>query len=367
MKTVAYIRSTNIYDDSRATKEIYALETAGYLVLLIGWNRNESAKDKCEELFKGKNIKCYFYEGKAESGIGLKNIGKLIGWFKWVHRVINNHREIDVVHACNLDSAIGLVGTKMRNKAVVYDIYDYYADSHNIPRALLPIVEKTENTVVNKADATIICTEERFEQINKTKPNKLVVIHNSPDVDIIPESEVEYDYAYCGSLCERRLLKEILGEYKNHDNIKMVFAGNDVFYNDAKILGEKFDNFKFEGTIPYARVIELETKARVLSAIYEPSIRNHRLCAPNKFYEALALAKPIIVCRGTGIDKVVEKYNIGKVIDYDVEQFYTAVLYFKNNEAICQEMGKRARILYEDNYRWSMMKKRLMKLYKELG
>ena len=108
-----------------------------------------------------------------------------------------------------------------------------------------------------------------------------------------------------------------------------------------------------------------ESKSICLSAIYEPTIRNHRLCAPNKFYEALALGKPIIVCKGTGIDKVVEENNIGKVIDYDVHQFYNAVRMFKDNPELCAQMGKRARKLYEEKFSWSIMERLLLETYEQ--
>lgn len=113
-------------------------------------------------------------------------------------------------------------------------------------------------------------------------------------------------------------------------------------------------------------MLQLQASSLCISAIYEPSIRNHQLCAPNKFYEALALRKPIIVCRGTGIDSIVEKNNIGIVIDYSAEEFYKAVRFLKANPCIVQQQGLNARKLYEEEYSWSLMKKRLIDAYMRL-
>lgn len=104
----------------------------------------------------------------------------------------------------------------------------------------------------------------------------------------------------------------------------------------------------------------------MISAIYDPSIRNHRLCAPNKFYEALALAKPVIVCKGTGIDEIVEKNKIGIVIDYDESDFYAAVRRLIGNNTLRKEMGSRARQLYDSEYRWDIMRKKLIDKYKKI-
>lgn len=134
----------------------------------------------------------------------------------------------------------------------------------------------------------------------------------------------------------------------------------------AEELAEQHENFAFLGTLPYSRVLQTAARSRVLSAIYEPTIRNHRLCAPNKFYEALALGKPVIVCRGTGIDKIVEQNNIGAVIDYDASQFYDAVRTLAEDEQLRKEMGVRARTLYEEKYKWSIMKGILLRAYEDL-
>ena len=45
--------------------------------------------------------------------------------------------------------------------------------------------------------------------------------------------------------------------------------------------------------------------------MYDPNVPNHRYSAPNKFYEALALGKPIVVAKGTGIDVEVERLGVG--------------------------------------------------------
>lgn len=369
MKTIAYVRATNVYDDSRATKEILSLAEAGYRVVVLAWDRNGKAQDACEQVFAqfSDRIDCVFYKKQAENGIGLKNLPKLVEWFGWVAKQLGRLEQLFCVHACNLDAGIGAYQFCKRKKIpLVYDIYDYYIDSHSIPPVLVPAVEKMEISIINYADMTIICTEERKEQISKASPKKLLVIHNSPDVDEVKADSVQTDYAYCGALGERRLVGEILGAYPEQEDLKMTFAGYGEYSGQAASLAECCDNFQFLGTIPYSRVLEVEAQARVIAAIYEPTIRNHRLCAPNKFYEALALSKPVIVCRGTGIDQIVEGNQIGMVIDYSAEEFYAALRYLKENPELCMEMGSRGRMLYEQNYRWSVMKEKLIKAYGEI-
>lgn len=369
MKTVAYVRATNVYDDSRATKEIIGLAKAGYHVRVLAWDRNGDSEQKCSEVFQ--SVKEYvtftFYNVSLKNGIGLKNITKLVGFIKWVYQQLKAGPQPDVIHACNLDAGIGAHRyCKEKHVPLVYDIYDYYIDSHAIPEVAVPLVEHMEISVINDATVTIICTEERREQIAKATPKKTVVIHNSPDVEVMAEYTVVYDYAYCGALTSRRLIGEILQKYPSHNELVFAFAGYGSFSDEARALSEQYDTFTYFGTLKYAEVLKTESQAMAIAAIYEPTIRNHRLCAPNKFYEALALAKPVIVCRGTGIDRIVEENDIGIVIDYDAEQFYDALIWLRENPQKVKEMGMRARKLYEEKYRWSLMEDVLLRAYSEV-
>lgn len=368
MKTVAFIRSTNIYDDSRATKEILALIEGGYRLVVFGWNRNGDAEKKTRQLFKDKEIEFRFFDCPLQNGIGIRNINKLLGWIEWTKKGLKSIRELYAVHACNLDGGMGAYYfCKKHHIPLVYDIYDYYVDSHDIPNQLNAFIESLEIKIINFANITIICTEERKEQIEKSNPKRLLVVHNSPDVPNLEPVEAKYDYSYCGSLCDLRLIKEVIAAYKDHTDLRFAFAGNDILKKDVEKIANQFSNFEFFGTIPYSKVLEIESQAKVLSAIYKPSIRNHRLSAPNKFYEALALGKPIIVCRGTGIDRIVQEKCLGIVIDYSANAFYRALRELLNSPEEMSAMGRRGRQLYETKYKWSIMKQSLLKEYNNLG
>lgn len=369
MKTIAFIRGTGIFDDSRSTKEIMALAEAGYRIEVLGWDRHGNAAERCAEAFiaVSEKVNFSFFCVRAENGIGIKNIDKMVGWIRWIGKTLKRIDNLHAVHACDLDAGIAARWfCKSHGVKLVYDIFDYYIDCHHIPAGLSNIVERMEIKTIDFADATIICTDERKEQISKATPQKVIVIHNSPDIDQCLACEEDIDYVYCGAMSNRRLVSEILEEYENNPELKLSFAGYGPYAQKAEHLAEKYDNFVFWGPIPYSKVLSLEARSRVLSAIYEPTIRNHRLCAPNKFYEALALGKPIIVCEGTGIDRIVQENNIGYVINYDVGQFYKAMHKLLSDPALRSQMGARSRKLYEEKYSWVQMKKILLDMYSEL-
>ena len=370
MKRVMYVRANGIYSDSRATKEITALAKAGYDILVVGWDREGDSDEKCKAVFNKylEHIEIIMFKYQVKDRVGFKNIGKLFNWLRFVAETLKeNLKTINVIHACNLDSILFCCGTcKKYGIKIVYDIFDYYIDAHiSIPAIIRPLIEMMEIRIINSADITIICTEERREQIAKAKPQKVIVIHNTPDVEMV-STKLQYDYFYCGTFGVQRLISEIFDGYDENADLKIGFAGYGIYKDRAIGLASQYENFTYLGQIKYKECLDYEATAICLSAIYEPTIRNHRLCAPNKFYESLGLGKPVIVCRGTGIDRIVEENNIGIVINYDVKEFYTAVRKLKDNPELCKEMGRRARQLYDDIYNWALMEKILLDSYKEI-
>lgn len=365
LKIATIIRSTSIYNDSRVLKEIDVLLEENYFVHVLGWNREGNSLEKLSKIFSNeKNINIHLFNNPISGGIGKKNIHLLFAWFRWVKNELKQIEGLELAHICDLDSGIGILRYLKKKKVkIVYDIYDYYIDSHQIPKFLIPIVERLEINLINNADITLICTEERREQIAKSNPKRVVVIHNSPDIAQMPNETVVNDYAYIGSLNKNRLVRDIFENYEDNQDLKFAIGGYGIYSDMAKGLSKKYYNFNYYGSIPYDEVLKLEAKSLALSAIYEPSLRNHRLAAPNKFYEALALGKPIIVCKNTGIDRIVEKYGIGKVIDYHPLDFYNAIRYYKKNPREVKRISKVARKLYDEKYSWKKMKKRLAKVY----
>lgn len=369
---IAYIRSTGIYYESRPTTEIKTLLKAGYDVTVFGWDRDGTAREKCNHVFgTPPNLKLYFFKMQLSTdyiGGGIKGTFQILKWKKWVKKQLAKFTLFDYVYANDLDGGIGVYEyCKKNNIKLIYKIKDYYIDSHRIPKLIKGYVEHLEIKMINLSNTTIICTEERREQIKKASPKNIVVIYNTPDLSDYDFSKIicEYDYVYCGVLSKKRMIDQIFEEYENNSDLKVCFAGCGELESEAIELNKKFKNFTFLGKLPYNEVLNLESKSLCLSAIYNSANgRNHRLCAPNKFYESLALAKPVIVCKGTGIDKVVKENNLGMVIDYDVNQFYQAIRKFKNNPLDCEKIMLNNKKQYDEKYSWKKMEIKFLNIFK---
>ncbi len=368
-RKIVYLRSTSIFNDSRAVKEIDALLENNYKLLVFGWDRDGFGKIKLSTSQKRDVLKIFYFKIKSNYGDGLKSIAKLLLFQIWqLFMMLKNISLFEIIHCCDFETALpAFIISKIFKKKVVYDSYDYYIHSRPVPSFIRFIIEKLEVLVINNSSVLLICNESRYEQVKKSNPKNIVVIHNTPDIDydkyLSKNLNTKFKIVYVGLLQDGRLLNEIGDLIPIYKNIELHIGGYGNLDHYFLKLSKDHDNVFFYGQMDYDNVLTLESQSNILFATYDPKILNHKYSAPNKLYEAMALSKPIIVSKGTGIDAIVDREKIGISIDYNVESFFEAAQYLANSPTICCNMGNNARKLYKSEYNWRIMKKRLIDAY----
>lgn len=370
-KKICIIRSNQVRPDSRVEKEAWSLKNMGYNVHILAWDRDTNVYETDEFIeVAGVKIPITRLGHKATFGEGFKNLKAYLGFQfhmrKWLRR-----NKFDVVHACDFDTAFFSQGIVRRNKEkFVFDIFDFlYGEPQNFMERC---VKKAQLNIINRADATIICTEERQKQIVGSNPKKLVVVHNTPasvqigSLSKTIESTDKVKIAYIGILQDYRLLKEITEVVADSKDIEFHIGGFGKYEGYFLEMAKKHKNIFFYGCLSYDRTLALEKQCDVMLAIYDPSIENHRFAAPNKFYEALFLGKPVIMVKGTGMSQIVETQNLGVVIEYSKNGFIDGVNSLIARRDEWSDMSLRMKKLYDQKYSWYEMEKRLEELYEHL-
>jgi glycosyltransferase involved in cell wall biosynthesis len=151
------------------------------------------------------------------------------------------------------------------------------------------------------------------------------------------------------------------------DDIELHIGGFGRLESYVKEMAERCGNIFFYGKIPYSRTLALEQSCHIMLALYDPQVPNHFYAAPNKFYEALMLGKPLMMVKNTGMSQVVEDNGIGELIGYSKEEFAGGVDALLARRSEWESMGMRMRELYTQKYSWQTMEQRLLKLYAELN
>jgi len=377
---VCIIRNAEVETNASVIRIIDAL--LGIDVVPITLSRSRLRKSLNEKIkvktfmHKTDEIPNYEIQIPTDRGRGLINIFQLVNYqitvFLWL---MKNRRKYDILHAFDLDAGIpAVLGAKLLNKKIVYHIADFYADSRKgIPNSFKKLVSFLEFKLINSSDATIICTDERKEQIKGSNPRRLHVIYNTPIHDFednvgnntIVINKDSIVLCYVGTLAETRFIKQILDIVKRRPEITLNIAGIGPLENYVSNTAKYIDNVNYFGELKYDDALKLYSRCDLMFAMYDPNIANHKYSAPNKIYEAMMLEKPIIVAKGTGIDKIVEREKIGFTINYNEKSFEELLNKIVTNKKVLDEVRLRMRDVYP-KFSWDLMKKRIHKIYSEI-
>ena len=216
---IILLRSTAVMPDPPVEKMASTLITLGHEVKILAWDRDNIYRERTsrKRLTNGE-VDIIHFGIPAEYSGGLKNLKALalfeLRILRWLMR---HHNEYDAIHAFDFDTGFAAMPCcRIFKKKLIYHVLDYYIEGHILSCKMLnPIIEFFEIRVINAADATIICTEKRKQQISKALPRKLYVIHNTPEAIIEPDNSFQLHgehnktkVAYVGVLSRMRLLKE---------------------------------------------------------------------------------------------------------------------------------------------------------------
>ncbi len=371
MKRIIIVRSNQINPDPRVEKIAETLCRAGFEVSVLSWNRNDfSLPDVEVKILNASKYKIIRKRIPAQFGGGIKNLFSLFLWQIFLmYWLIKNRFNYELIYACDFDTVLPAILMKLIfKKKLIYDVFDYYVDSFKVPSIFKPIIKKLDKWSMIVCDKLIICDENRVEQIAYNNLEKITVIPNSPK-DLLSyfdnsnnlryyRKNDNFTLAYVGILQEGRFLVEMIEIFKKNFDWNLIIAGFGPL--EEYIKKSVTANITFLGKLSYIEAMRLYYESDAIFAIYNPRVPNHKFSSPNKVFEAMMLSKPIIVAKGTGIDKFVEKYKIGLSVDYNDIKEVEEVIIRLNNKEYQLELGLNGRSLYEKEYKWEKLERRLL-------
>jgi glycosyltransferase involved in cell wall biosynthesis len=371
--SVVFCRSNPIAPDPRVEKAASALADAGYDVTLLGWDRSGTfPTTACL-----RRMSLHRLPIRARYGTGLHNFPPLLRW-QWglLLWLLRHRRRYDIIHACDFDTVLPALLCKwLLGKRIVYDIFDFYADHlRTTPGWIKMVIRWGDLRVINRVDALILSDESRREQIRGADPRQSTVILNTPpdlrsqfDQRQDPDSTEGLRLVYVGLLQRERGLFDLLHLLAKHPSWQLDLAGFGGDQIQILAQAESLPNLHWHGRVPYQRALALTAAADVVLALYDPALPNHRYASPNKVFEAMMLAKPVVTAQDTHVDRVVEQHRCGLVVPYgQLEALEQVLTRLKDNLALRRELGANGRRAYERYYAWSIMRARLLRLYAQM-
>lgn len=366
------IRSNSIVGDPRLEKYVNFLDRNEYPYYIIGWNRTQD-KDIA------KNTVYYTKQSGYAVG-GAKAAKDRLTWFWFCFCTMLKMKNVKVIHACDLDGAFPAILFKIFghwNVKVIFDVFDWYSDTlANQPKWLRCIFRMMEWMTTKLSKTIIICEPERIRQIPYKIDKKVKILPNIPSFGNTDFLKVDDTFrfnnnkptlTYVGGFYDGRFLKELLDVAEQGAcNLLIAGYGDKAFEERCKQLGEKLENIRYYGKVKYEEGQNIMYNADIIYAMYCKINPNHIFAAPNKYYEAMMLAKPIISTKGTIVGEKIDKHGIGYTIEESTEELL-ALLKSIDKDDIARKGALSHKMWNEEykNYVEQFMKNEYLDLIKE--
>ena len=323
---ICFLRCATVSEDIRLTKYIQAANARNIPLFALTWDR------------LGKNEKQDFeiqFKRSAPFGLRWRNLWNKILWqFFVIYNLIKFKSNYNVIHATNFENIFPALLLKLIfNKKIVYDIYDSTSSdfSNNI---FLIIIKKLDIFAIKKSDLLVLADEKRLEQIKikKSTCKNFLEIENVPNFQdkVFPINELDMRkirLSYVGVFDRMRGLEELLNFVNKNENFVLNIAGTGTLIDLIKNESAKNTRIIYHGLVKYQDGIEIMRNSDFIIGMYHKKASNHVYAAPNKFFEALYLAKPLITTNGTLVGSKTEKYLTG----YTIEESEDDLAFLFNN------------------------------------
>lgn len=351
MKVILF-RSNNIFD-SRVNKYHNYYERTGIDYTIVGWDR------------KGEGLqreKYDFFRYKAGEAIGgMKAIKNHLQWMRFVYGYLKRNKGVTTIHACDLNSAFPAALFKTfhkRDVALIFDACDWFSANFSQYRLLHVAFKRMERFTCKYADELIICEPERIAQVPFKLKKEPLVMQNIPEIDTSLITTVQDKYrfkddnptlAYMGGFASSRFLLELL-TLAETEPFNLLIAG----FGDKRIVQKceemnTYENVKYFGRVNMEDGLNMENAADVVYAMYCKVDPNNVYAAPNKYYEAMLLGKPLITTKGTLPGEKVQRNQTGWAVEEDIEEMRDLIRRLNKDEI--KEKGEKAHAMWEDKYK----------------
>lgn len=374
MGRILLVRSS-AFRTSRAAKTAGVLRDLGHEVQMLTWNRGiEDERSPLREEMEESGFSVdEIWIGEAPYGQGIWGLGTRLRYMIALARYVRS-RNFEAVHAIDLDSALPIAvlhSIGLYDGAFIFDVADYIELYYTIPDLLGRIIGIVSNWVLSLSDLIVIPDENRRDRIPTSLQSKITTVTNAPDFDeeFLKQLTGEafrtenIDVFYYGSLADDRGVSLLLKAAERLSEMNFWFAGWGKNEDAITRAEEALDNVGFFGMLSQEDVLHRAAEMDMIAMIYDPSYGVNQMASPNKLFEAMAIARPVLVARGTSIDELVEDEGIGWVVDYEVDALVDCLHSIEDRDI--RERANRAANLYE-KYKWPNSAKRLASAYRRI-
>ena len=348
---IVFIRCNDIISDSRAKKYLDFLNREHVDYRIIAWDRLGNS-------VKLPNAVYCPSKSKYNQG-GVAAIIDRLKWMWFILKTLFSFHDNLRIHACDLDAAFPAAVYKLlsrRKNYVLFDVFDWISDTlYNQGKIVSSAFVFMEWLSVKEADHIIICEPERIKQIPYNIEGRYSVLQNIPSFSTTDFLYDEKDYhfdnnlftlVYVGGFTNDRCLAELIdGAAKGFYNLNIAGYGTKNVLAQLESLRD-CPNIRYYGKVEYTLGLRIMYNSDIIYAMYSKQNPNHLYAAPNKYYEAMFVGKPIITTNGIITADKVQKNGIGYGIDETSEAIERLVKSLTREDV--KQKAEKASALWEE-------------------
>jgi glycosyltransferase involved in cell wall biosynthesis len=369
-KKVILIKSNLIDRDIRLPKEIATLNSSGYQIELLCWDR-ERKNINAQRKTNYKEVSL-----KLKAPWGIKILPFLPVWWAYIFFQLLFTKDWDIVQVTNFDSVIpSIIASKLRRKPIIYEIVDVYVDIIILPKLIRNIGIQVDRFLMRFVNAVVVIDDNQKREFGGI-PNPIIVpVYDTPP-DTFKRTNVSksknecFTIYYAGAFTKARSmnLDKIVAAVKTADNVRLVISGyGDQTQEIQRWADENPDKISFLGFISHEEVFQWSCRADLLLVARAPSVIGNRYNCGSTVLRALMCGKPFLANKDTATADLIDRADCGISVDaYNIEEINGAITKLRDNSSLCQQYGENAKKAYEKLYKWEIMEQRLQHLYKEL-
>lgn len=272
---------------------------------LIVWNR--------DSLEKPKNDNWIFYEYNLDSFQPFyKKILGFISFSIYMRKMIND-KKYDKMIILTTQTAIPLYDIllrKYKNK-YIYDYRDVTFENFSLYRLLVDSLICNSNFTAISSDGFI----------NNLKPStKFVMSHNTRNFKITHIQKTTSDkirVVFWGMIRQLEYNKKICDLFSRDERFELVYHGEGYRKELETYCNQKnYKNVKFTGPYKLGEIEMFAINTDIVLNCYEND-KKQKLAMTVKFYDSLQYGLPMLVTKGSYMEKYIEKYGIGFSVDFE--------------------------------------------------
>jgi glycosyltransferase involved in cell wall biosynthesis len=316
MKKICVSVSNDLLCDNRVWKTCKSISASGLSVKLIGRAFSDSP-ELPKQTYECKRLKIRFRKNilyYAELNLKL-----------FFHLLFSKQ---DILWANDLDTLLpNWLVAKLKSKPLIFDSHEHFTQVPELKENPFAqkVWKKIESLCIKGCDAVFTVCNPIKDYFKSEYGVESIIVRNIPSKTAINTTRItskdkENILVWQGAVNVERGLEELCEAMKYID-AKLIIMGQGDIKSDLenKIKQWGIDNkVCFLGRLPFEQMMNETVKAKLAISIDKPTNGNYAISLPNKIFEYMDAAVPVLVSPLQEIKPIIENYKTGVFIrSYD--------------------------------------------------